>query len=71
MARTGPRRTLVACKLTDDGISWLDERALAEGFTIRGGEANRSEMMRLAFAFAAAKMPAGWRPKTTTTNEGA
>lgn len=62
MPRPGPRRTLVAAKLSDEEISWLDDQALREGFTIRGGEPNRSQMLRLAIAYARGHMPYGWRP---------
>jgi hypothetical protein len=42
--------------LSDQGIEWLDQRAEEEGV-------NRSEMIRLALAYAVAKMPKGWRPQ--------
>lgn len=61
MARPGPRRTLVATKLTAEQIAQVDGRALSEGLTIRGGEPNRSEMLRLMVVYALAHMPAGWR----------
>jgi hypothetical protein len=62
MPRPGPRRPIVALRLSDAGIEHIDERALAEGLTIRGGEPNRSEMARLMLAYASAYMPKGWRP---------
>lgn len=65
MPRPGPRRPAVAVKLDDADIAWTDDRALAEGLTIRGGEANRSEMLRLMWAYAAEHMPEGWRPSDT------
>lgn len=55
MPRPGPRRPLVAIRLSDQGIAHVDQRAEAEGV-------NRSEMIRLMLAFASAKMPKGWRP---------
>jgi metal-responsive CopG/Arc/MetJ family transcriptional regulator len=55
MPRPGPRRPLVALRLSDQGIEWLDQRAEDEGV-------NRSEMIRIALAYAVAKMPKGWRP---------
>lgn len=62
MPRTGPRRPLLAVKLSQEGIGYIDQRALDEGFTIRGGEPNRSEMVRLMLAYASQHMPKGWRP---------
>lgn len=62
MPRPGPRRTAVAVRLSAETIAWLDQRALDEQLTIRGGEPNRSEMARLALAYAAQHMPKGWRP---------
>ncbi len=61
MARPGPRRRLVALKLGDEAIAAVDTRALAEGLTIRGGEPNRSDALRLLVAYALAHMPNGWR----------
>jgi hypothetical protein len=63
MPRPGPRRPLVAFKLDQEAIERVDARALAEGMTIRGGEPNRSELIRLAVEYALAEMPAGWRPE--------
>lgn len=60
MPRQGERRQLVATKLTAAETALIDARALDEGLTIRGGEPNRSEMIRLMLAYAAA-MPKGWR----------
>jgi hypothetical protein len=40
MPRPGPRRPLVAIKLAQDGIDWIDQRAAEQG-------TNRSEMIRL------------------------
>lgn len=63
MPRPGPRRPLVALKLSEADIAHIDPRALDEGITIRNGEPNRSEMIRLMLAYASAHMPKGWRPK--------
>jgi hypothetical protein len=62
MPRPGPRRPLVALRLSEQGIEWLDQRARDEGLT-QGDEPNRSEMIRLALAYAQQHMPRGWRPK--------
>jgi hypothetical protein len=62
MPRPGPRRPIVALRLSEAGIRHVDERALEEGLTIRGGEPNRSEMARLMLTYAAQHMPKGWRP---------
>lgn len=64
MPRSGPRRQIVATKLTDEEISSWDRRALDEGLTIRNGEPNRSEILRNALAYAAEHMPIGWRPES-------
>jgi hypothetical protein len=56
MPRPGPRRPLVALRLSDQGIKWLDQRAEDE-------QVNRSEVVRLALAYAQRHMPKGWRPK--------
>lgn len=53
---------MVGVKLSEDGIAHIDQRALDEGLTIRGGEPNRSEMVRLMLAYASQNMPKGWRP---------
>lgn len=66
MPRSGPRRILAATKLTAGGIAWIKERALDEGLTIRGGEANQSEMMRIMLAYSSIHMPKGWRPPSTS-----
>lgn len=63
MPRPGPRRPAVALKLSEQGIAWIDQRALDEGLTIRGGEPNRSEMIRFMLAYASAHMPKRWRPQ--------
>lgn len=63
MPRPGPRRPLVAIRLSAEGTSWVDQRAAEEGLLKGDGEPNRSEMIRLALAYAAQRMPKGWRPK--------
>lgn len=62
MPRSGPRRPTFTFRISAAGIAWLDQRALDEGLAIRGGEPNRSEMLRLALAYASVHMPKGWRP---------
>lgn len=68
MPRPGPdgpgtRRVPVGIRLSPAEVADLDARALAEGLTIRNGEPNRSELIRLDLAYAAAHRPKGWRPK--------
>lgn len=65
MPRPGPVRPIVALRLDTEGLAHVDQRALDEGLTIRGGQPNRSEMLRLAIAYGMAHMPNGWRPTTT------
>ncbi len=55
--RPGPRRPLVAIKLSQSGIEHIDQRAEVEA------DGNRSEMIRRMLAYAAAHMPKGWKPK--------
>lgn len=55
MPRPGPRRPLVALRMSDEGIAHVDKLA-AEAAV------NRSEMIRRMLAFAALKMPKGWKP---------
>ena len=54
MPRPGPARKIIAMRLSDGGISWIDERAKKEGV-------NRSEMIRIMIKFASSKMPEGYR----------
>lgn len=61
--RSGPRRPLFAIKMSQSGIDWIRQRAVDEGLTKTNGGGNASEMARIMLAYAAAKMPAGWRPK--------
>ena len=57
MPRPGPRRPLVAIRLSESGIAHIDQRAAAEADGVR------SEMIRRMLAYAALHMPKGWRPK--------
>lgn len=57
MPRPGPRRPLVAIRLSEAGIEHIDQRAAEEC----GGV--RSEMIRRMLAFSAQRMPKGWKPK--------
>ncbi len=54
--RPGPRRPLVAIRLTESGLIYIDKRAGAEA------DGNRSEMIRRMLAYAQRHMPIGWRP---------
>jgi hypothetical protein len=63
MPRSGPRRPLVALRLSEQGIEQIDRRALVEGLTIRNGAApNRSKTIRRLVAYGLAHMPEGWEP---------
>jgi hypothetical protein len=62
MGRPGPRRPYVPLKLSDAGVEWVDQRARDEGFLKSNGKPNRSEMLRLMFAYAQRHMKKGWRP---------
>ncbi len=53
MPRPGPRRPLVAIRLSDEGIAHIDQRAEKQGV-------NRSEMVRRMLAYAAQHMPPAW-----------
>jgi hypothetical protein len=64
MPRTGERRPLVALKLGTAETAHIDQRARDEKLLKGDGEPNRSEMMRLMLAYAAANMPPGWRPES-------
>ena len=57
MPRPGPRRPLVAIRLSEQGIAHIDQRAAEEA------EGIRSEMIRRMLAYAAQHMPKGWQPK--------
>ena len=56
MPRPGPRRPLVALRLSEQGIERIDQRAKAAGVS-------RSEMMRALMAYADRKLPADWKPR--------
>jgi hypothetical protein len=62
MPRPGPRRVSAQTKLTPTGLEAVKQRALDEGLTIRNGEPNVSEMLRIFAAYAQQHMPKGWRP---------
>jgi hypothetical protein len=55
MPRPGPRRPLVAIRISGEGLAHIDQ--LAE----RAGR-NRSEQMRVMLAYAARHMPKEWKP---------
>lgn len=63
MPRPGPRRPLVAIRLSEQGIKHIDQRAREECPLIRGDEPNRSEMIRRMLAYASTHMPKGWTPQ--------
>ncbi|HEX5347831.1 MAG TPA: CopG family transcriptional regulator [Pseudonocardiaceae bacterium] len=56
MPRPGPRRPLVAIRLSDEGRDHIDKLAAERG-------ANRSEMIRVMLAYASQHMPANWQPR--------
>jgi metal-responsive CopG/Arc/MetJ family transcriptional regulator len=55
MPRPGPRRPLVAIRLSENGIDNIDYLAQARGVT-------RSEMIRTMLTYAILKMPKNWNP---------
>ncbi len=55
MPRTGPRRLLIAFKLSEAGREAIDKLATERN-------ANRSETIRVMLAYASQKMPKGWKP---------
>jgi len=59
MPRPGPRRPLVALKLSEAGIEHVDRRATEEA------DGNRSEMLRRMIAYASIHMPRNWKPKSS------
>jgi hypothetical protein len=48
--RPGPRKPLIAIRLADAGLAWIDEQARLRGW-------NRSEMIRAMLAYAQQHMP--------------
>lgn len=56
MPRPGPRRPLVALRLSEQGIARIDLRAEKAGV-------NRSEMIRAMLAYADRHLPDGWNPR--------
>lgn len=58
MPRPGPRRPLVALRLSEQGIEHIEQRATEET------AGNFSEMARRMLAYAAVHMPKGWVPPT-------
>jgi Ribbon-helix-helix protein, copG family len=60
--RPGPRRPLVAVRLSNNGIKNIDHLAEARGVT-------RSEMIRVMLAYATLKMPRDWQPVRTVKRE--
>jgi hypothetical protein len=56
MPRPGPRRPLIAIRISDKGRDFIDQRAKEEGV-------NRSEMTRRLLAYASKHMPKGWTPE--------
>jgi hypothetical protein len=62
MPRPGPRRPTVLLRMAQNGIDWIDQRAIDEGLIKPNGHPNRSEMIRLMLAYAQRHMPKGWRP---------
>jgi hypothetical protein len=61
--RTGPRRRLAGFRISDEAFDWLDKRAEDEELIKPDGSPNRSELMRIMFAYASVNMPKDWRPK--------
>lgn len=62
MPRKGPAKRVVAVRLSDPGIDWLDTEARRRGILRENGLPSRSAMMRLCFQYAAKHMPKGWKP---------
>lgn len=57
MPRPGPRRPLVAIRISDEGVAAIDEAATEAG-------RNRSEQIRVMLAYAQRHMPKTWTPNT-------
>ncbi|MFC9661853.1 hypothetical protein ACFVJ5_16590 [Nocardia sp. NPDC127606] len=66
MPRPGPRRPVLALRMSDDQIVALDDQAIAEELLTKQGEPNRSELIRIMVEYAHQNMPAGWRPEGWT-----
>lgn len=62
MPRSGPRRPALSLRMTDEMIDALDKQAIAEQLLTKGGEPNRSELIRIMVEYARETMPTGWRP---------
>ena len=63
MPRSGPRRPVLALRMSDDQIVALDDQAMAEALLTKQGEPNRSELIRIMVEYARENMPTGWRPE--------
>ena len=57
MPRPGPRRPLVALRLSEQDIEHIDQRAAQECDGVR------SEMIRRMLTYAAQHIPKGWKPR--------
>ena len=55
MPRPGPRRPLIALKLSEADVAYVDQRAADET------DGNRSEMLRRMIAYASIHMPKNWK----------
>ncbi|MFD4352357.1 hypothetical protein ACFWPK_10710 [Nocardia sp. NPDC058519] len=66
MPRPGPRRPVLALRMSDDQIAALDDQAIAEELLTKQGEPNRSELIRIMVEYARENMPASWRPEGWT-----
>ena len=68
MPRTGPRRPLVAIKLSEAGIARIDARAADRAKAEGRPKPNRSDEIRVMLAYAEQHMPARWTPKGRETS---
>ncbi|MEV0772731.1 hypothetical protein [Nocardia salmonicida] len=64
MPRPGPRRPVLALRMSDDQIATQDNQAIAEDLLTEQGEPNRSELIRIMVEYARETMPAGRRPES-------
>lgn len=62
MPRPGPLRPIVAIRLSNEGTTHIDKRAIDRGLIRGNGKPNRSEMIRIMLAYASSHMPKGWKP---------